>query len=104
MGVRLRGSAGDDVGQGATRTAHIRPFGLRGVRVHRRVEPMKAISYARYGGPEVLEYGELPDPKIGPDAVLVKVRAAAVNPVDWKCREGHLDGMLDAVFPVVPGW
>ncbi|NUO92840.1 MAG: NADP-dependent oxidoreductase, partial [Dermatophilaceae bacterium] len=65
---------------------------------------MKAISYARYGGPEVLEYGELPDPKIGPDAVLVKVRAAAVNPVDWKCREGHLDGMLDAVFPVVPGW
>ncbi|NUO92196.1 MAG: NADP-dependent oxidoreductase, partial [Dermatophilaceae bacterium] len=65
---------------------------------------MKAISYARYGGPEVLEYGELPDPKIGPDAVLVKVRAAAVNPVDWKCREGYLDGMLDAVFPVVPGW
>ncbi|GAA3778971.1 NADP-dependent oxidoreductase [Streptomyces coacervatus] len=65
---------------------------------------MKGISYARYGGPEVLEYGELPDPKVGPDAVLVKVRAAAVNPVDWKCREGHLDGILDAVFPVVPGW
>lgn len=65
---------------------------------------MKAISYRRYGGPEVLEYGELPDPKIGPDAVLVKVRAAAVNPVDWKCQAGYLDGMVDAVFPVIPGW
>ncbi|MFE0641432.1 NADP-dependent oxidoreductase [Streptomyces sp. NPDC058877] len=65
---------------------------------------MKAISYSRYGGPEVLEYGELPDPKVGPDDVLVKVRAAAVNPVDWKAQAGYLDGMLDTVFPVVPGW
>ena len=65
---------------------------------------MKGISYSRYGGPDVLEYGEVRDPKIGPDAVLVKVRAAAVNPVDWKCREGYLDAMLDPVFPVVPGW
>ncbi|MCT7352440.1 NADP-dependent oxidoreductase [Streptomyces sp. 15-116A] len=65
---------------------------------------MKAISYARYGGPEVLELGETRDPKVGPDSVLVKVRAAAVNPVDWKCREGYLDGVLDAVFPVIPGW
>ncbi|MFB6529844.1 NADP-dependent oxidoreductase [Streptomyces sp. NPDC056399] len=65
---------------------------------------MKAISYRRYGGPEVLEYAELPDPKIGPDAVLVEVRAAAVNPVDWKCQAGYLDGMMDAVFPVIPGW
>ncbi|WP_086771078.1 NADP-dependent oxidoreductase [Streptomyces bobili] len=65
---------------------------------------MKGISYNRYGGPEVLEYGEVRDPKVGPDSVLVKVRAAAVNPVDWKCRAGYLDGALEAVFPVVPGW
>ncbi|POX53967.1 alcohol dehydrogenase [Streptomyces sp. Ru71] len=65
---------------------------------------MKAISYSRYGGPEVLEYGEVREPKVGPDAVLVRVRAAAVNPVDWKCREGYLDGMIESVFPVVPGW
>ncbi|CAM5624149.1 NADP-dependent oxidoreductase [Streptomyces aurantiogriseus] len=65
---------------------------------------MKGISYSRYGGPEVLEYGEVRDPKVGPDSVLVKVRAAAVNPVDWKAREGYLDGILDTVFPVVPGW
>jgi NADPH:quinone reductase-like Zn-dependent oxidoreductase len=65
---------------------------------------MKGISYSRYGGPEVLEYGEVRDPKVGPDQVLVEVRAAAVNPVDWKCREGLLDSFLDAVFPVIPGW
>ncbi|MBT2386450.1 NADP-dependent oxidoreductase [Streptomyces sp. ISL-11] len=65
---------------------------------------MKAISYRSYGGPEVLEYGERPDPKVGPDSVLIKVRAAAVNPVDWKAQAGYLDGFLDAVFPVVPGW
>ncbi|MEU1182072.1 NADP-dependent oxidoreductase [Streptomyces sp. NPDC005820] len=65
---------------------------------------MKGISYSRYGGPEVLEYGEVRDPKVGPDSVLVKVRAAAVNPVDWKCREGYVDPVLDPVFPVVPGW
>ncbi|MEU0004796.1 NADP-dependent oxidoreductase [Streptomyces sp. NPDC006314] len=65
---------------------------------------MKGISYSRYGGPEVLEYGEVRDPKVGPDQVLVKVRAAAVNPVDWKCREGYLDAILDPVFPVIPGW
>ncbi|MFH8563516.1 NADP-dependent oxidoreductase [Streptomyces sp. NPDC017988] len=65
---------------------------------------MKAISYSGYGGPEVLEYGEVRDPKVGPDSVLVKVRAAAVNPVDWKCRQGYLDALLDPVFPVIPGW
>ncbi|WP_435284438.1 NADP-dependent oxidoreductase [Streptomyces koelreuteriae] len=65
---------------------------------------MKAISYSRYGGPEVLAFGEVRDPKVGPDAVLVKVRAAAVNPVDWKAREGYLDAVLEPVFPVVPGW
>ncbi|WP_432167265.1 NADP-dependent oxidoreductase [Streptomyces sp. bgisy031] len=65
---------------------------------------MKAITYSGYGGPEVLEYGEARDPKVGPDSVLVKVRAAAVNPVDWKAREGYLDPVLEAVFPVIPGW
>jgi NADPH:quinone reductase-like Zn-dependent oxidoreductase len=65
---------------------------------------MKGISYSRYGGPEVLAYGEVRDPKVGPDSVLVKVRAAAVNPVDWKCREGYMDRMLETAFPVVPGW
>ncbi|MEU8675871.1 NADP-dependent oxidoreductase [Streptomyces sp. NPDC048560] len=65
---------------------------------------MKAISYSRYGSADVMEYGDLPDPKVGPDSVLVKVRAASVNPVDWKAREGYLQSALEAVFPVIPGW
>lgn len=65
---------------------------------------MKAISYSGYGDADVLEYGERPDPKVGPDTVLVKVRAAAVNPVDRQARQGNLDTALDAVFPVIPGW
>ncbi|QGV81451.1 NADP-dependent oxidoreductase [Streptomyces ficellus] len=65
---------------------------------------MRAISYSRYGGPEVLEFGDHPDPKVGPDKVLVKVRAAAVNPVDWKAQAGYLDTIFDTVFPVIPGW
>ncbi|MFB6894290.1 NADP-dependent oxidoreductase [Kitasatospora sp. NPDC056327] len=65
---------------------------------------MKAIAIRRYGGPEVVEYTDLPDPKVGPDSVLVQVRAAGVNPVDWKVREGRLDGLLDAHFPLVMGW
>ncbi|MEV7781726.1 NADP-dependent oxidoreductase [Kitasatospora sp. NPDC088351] len=65
---------------------------------------MKAIAISRYGGPEVVEYTDLPDPKVGPDSVLVQVRAAGVNPVDWKIREGHLDGLLDVHFPLVMGW
>lgn len=65
---------------------------------------MRAIAYSRYGHSDVLEFVDLPVPKVGPDSVLVAVRAASVNPVDWKVREGHLDGLLDATFPVVPGW
>jgi len=65
---------------------------------------MKAITYRSYGGPEVLEYTDRPEPKLGPDSVLVKVRAASVNPVDWKIQAGYLDGAMDAVFPVIPGW
>ncbi|GAA2157858.1 NADP-dependent oxidoreductase [Kitasatospora kazusensis] len=65
---------------------------------------MKAIAIKQYGGPEVVEYLELPDPKVGPDSVLVRVRAAGVNPVDWKIRDGHLDGVLDVHFPLIMGW
>jgi NADPH:quinone reductase-like Zn-dependent oxidoreductase len=65
---------------------------------------VKAIVYRRYGGPEVLEVADIPEPKVGPDSVLVRVAASSVNPVDWKMREGYLDGAIDVFFPVVPGW
>ncbi len=65
---------------------------------------MRAIAYSKYGHSDVLELVDLPVPKVGPDSVLVAVRAASVNPVDWKVREGYLDGLMDVTFPVVPGW
>ncbi|WP_019135594.1 NADP-dependent oxidoreductase [Cellulomonas massiliensis] len=65
---------------------------------------MRAITYSRYGGSDVLELTDLPTPKVGPDSVLVRVRAASVNPVDWKMRQGYLDQVMDVTFPAVPGW
>ncbi|RPA20094.1 NADP-dependent oxidoreductase [Gordonia sp. OPL2] len=65
---------------------------------------MRAITYDRFGGSDVLALSDLPTPKVGPDSVLVRVRASSVNPVDWKVREGYLAEVLDTVFPVVPGW
>jgi NADPH2:quinone reductase len=65
---------------------------------------MRAITYSRHGDADVLELTEQPDPKVGPDSVLVRVRAASVNPVDWKARQGHLDRIMDVQLPVVPGW
>ena len=46
------------------------------------------IQYTRFGGPEVLEVAERPDPVPGEGKVLLAVRAAGVNPIDWKLRQG----------------
>lgn len=66
---------------------------------------MRAVTYNAYTPDDAdLVYGEVPDPKVGPGQVLIEVRAAGVNPVDWKVMAGYLDGMMEAVFPVIPGW
>lgn len=65
---------------------------------------MKAIYYSTYGEPDALSLGEFEDPKVGPGEVRLAVRAAGVNPVDWKVMQGHLDPMMNVMFPVVPGW
>ena len=65
---------------------------------------MRAMTYTRYGGPEVLEPTEVPAPKVPPGSVLIRVRAAGVNPVDWKIMAGGLDRLMDVHFPVIPGW
>ncbi|MFC8784965.1 NADP-dependent oxidoreductase [Streptomyces nigra] len=60
--------------------------------------------YRRYGGPEVLEPAELPQPRTHVDSVLVRVRAAALNPADLALQGGMLDSAVPTFFPVVPGW
>ena len=65
---------------------------------------MKAVVYRRYGGPEVLEYTGVPDPKVAQNSVLVRVRAAALNPADHLLQAGLGESHTDAWFPVIPGW
>lgn len=66
---------------------------------------MRAVTYDSYAPDNSrLRCGEVADPKVGPGQVLIEVRAAAVNPVDWKVMAGGLDSMMDTVFPVIPGW
>jgi NADPH:quinone reductase-like Zn-dependent oxidoreductase len=55
---------------------------------------MKAVRFSQFGGPEVLEIVDLPDPHPGPGEVRIAVRAAGVNPSDWKKRNGLMDGEL----------
>lgn len=63
----------------------------------------KAWFYNAYGAVDVLQFGDLPVPAIATDEVLVKVLAAALNPVDYKRRQGLLKN-VDPGFPIVPGF
>ncbi len=65
---------------------------------------MKAAVIYEYGGPEVFQYEEIPQPEIGEHEVLVEVHAASVNPVDWKQRNGNHKLFLKARFPIIPGY
>ncbi|MDQ3979726.1 MAG: NADP-dependent oxidoreductase [Actinomycetota bacterium] len=65
---------------------------------------MRAIAIQEYGGPEVLKVRDVEDPVVGPDVVLVKARAAGVNPVDYKMRQGGLETRYPCHFPLIPGW
>jgi NADPH:quinone reductase-like Zn-dependent oxidoreductase len=53
---------------------------------------MRALQFKAYGDPEVLEWAEAPDPHAGPGQVRIVVRAASVNPIDWKVISGALAG------------
>lgn len=64
---------------------------------------MKAVRIHQYGGPEVLTYEDAPMPMVGDKDVLIRVHAASVNPVDWKIREGYLQGFLNHPLPLILG-
>ena len=53
---------------------------------------MRALQFTAYGGPEVLTWGDAPDPHAGPGQIRIAVRAASVNPVDWKQLAGAMSG------------
>ncbi|MDF2920935.1 MAG: alcohol dehydrogenase [Microbacterium sp.] len=65
---------------------------------------MKALTYNEFGGNDRFEITDREMPHIGPDTLVVRVVAAGLNPVDYKVREGYLQGLLDVQLPAVPGW
>lgn len=64
---------------------------------------MKAAYLVSYGQPDSLQYGELPEPVLKKDGLLIQVKAVSVNPVDWKTRKGMLKLLLGSRFPMIIG-
>jgi len=65
---------------------------------------MKAIAINEFGGRDKLQFMDLPMPEIKPGEILVKVKTAGVNPVDWKIREGYIKDLFPYEFPIILGW
>jgi hypothetical protein len=57
---------------------------------------LKAVVYRSFGGPEVLEYTDVPDPKLAQNSVLVRMRATALNPADHQLQAGLGENHTDA--------
>jgi NADPH:quinone reductase-like Zn-dependent oxidoreductase len=53
---------------------------------------MRALQYTTYGGPDALKWSDAPDPHAGPGQIRISVRAASVNPIDWKMLTGAMSG------------
>jgi len=64
---------------------------------------LRALRIHGYGGPEVMRLEEAPRPVAGPGQILVKVRAASVNPIDWKMRRGLMAKVFPITFPRILG-
>ena len=64
---------------------------------------MRAVAISRFGGPEVLEVVDLPEPHAGAGEVRIRVAAAAVNPTDTGLRSGWNRRPLESPAPHVPG-
>jgi NADPH:quinone reductase-like Zn-dependent oxidoreductase len=62
---------------------------------------VKAVFFNEHGGPEVLKFGQLPDPQPGPGQVLVRLKASALNRLDIWVRDGWPGIKLD--YPFIPG-
>ncbi|MYR86790.1 zinc-binding dehydrogenase [Streptomyces sp. SID685] len=60
---------------------------------------MKKVSFAEFGGPDVLRLTDAEEPHAGPGRIRIAVRAAGVNPVDWRIREGQTLGAHPTELP-----
>ncbi len=64
---------------------------------------MKAILFERFGGPEVLKMADVTEPHAGDGMVRVRVKAAGVNAIDWKIRNGWMEAAFPTRFPCISG-
>ena len=64
---------------------------------------MKAVQIHIYGAADVLTYEDVPRPEPGRDEVLIRVKAASINPLDWKIRQGYFKEMLPVSLPLILG-
>jgi NADPH:quinone reductase-like Zn-dependent oxidoreductase len=64
---------------------------------------MRAVQFSEYGGPEVLHVAEVEEPHAGAGQIRVAVRAAGVNPIDWKLRSGAMREVMPVALPSIPG-
>jgi NADPH:quinone reductase-like Zn-dependent oxidoreductase len=65
---------------------------------------MRAAVYDEFGGPEKVQVRNIDIPDVKEGEVLVRIKAAGVNPVDYVVREGYLKDFLPYSFPIIPGW
>jgi NADPH:quinone reductase-like Zn-dependent oxidoreductase len=65
---------------------------------------MKGIGIEQYGDEKQLTTINIPTDEVGPDDLLISIKASGVNPVDWKVREGYLKEDFPYKFPLILGW
>ncbi|AZZ36969.1 NADPH:quinone reductase [Bdellovibrio sp. qaytius] len=64
---------------------------------------MKAAFIKKYGNDEVMHVGDLPKPQVGPHDVLIQIKAASINPIDFKIKAGLLKFLRKNSFPLILG-
>src|SRR5438046_8882538 len=64
---------------------------------------MKANRSDQYGDDSTLKLEEIPRLSIADDQILIRIRDAGVNPIDWKIRQGYLKQVMPAHFPITIG-
>jgi NADPH:quinone reductase-like Zn-dependent oxidoreductase len=65
---------------------------------------VRAAVIHEFGGRDRIRIEDVPEPRLLPDGVRIRVGAAGVNPVDWKTREGRQETRFPHVFPLILGW
>lgn len=65
---------------------------------------MKAVFVEETGSLDSLKFGDIDTPEVGEGEVLVRIKAAGVNPVDAAVVQGYLEGRIPHNFPLIPGW